>query len=85
MGLPEELGMRGGVFYDVGGLWGLQNVNTLASDSVVGFDRSFRHVVGVSLLWTTGFGPLRFNFSKALQKEDFDQEQSFDLTLQARF
>jgi outer membrane protein insertion porin family len=42
-------------------------------------------VVGFSVLWTTGLGPLRFNFSKALKKEDFDQEQSFDLTLQARF
>ncbi|KIC19275.1 outer membrane protein assembly factor BamA [Leisingera sp. ANG-DT] len=85
LGLPEELGMRGGIFYDVGGLWGLQNVDTIKSNSIVGHEKSFRHVVGVSLLWTTGFGPLRFNFSKALKKEDFDEEQSFDLTLQARF
>jgi outer membrane protein insertion porin family len=42
-------------------------------------------VIGFSVLWTTGLGPLRFNFSKALKKEDYDQEQSFDLTLQARF
>ncbi|WP_323778127.1 outer membrane protein assembly factor BamA [Leisingera sp.] len=89
LGLPEELGMRGALFYDVGSLWGLQNVDTSnpggGNANVVGRSRSFRHVVGVSLLWTTGIGPLRFNFSKALQKEDFDQEQSFDLTLQARF
>ncbi|UWQ48210.1 outer membrane protein assembly factor BamA [Leisingera caerulea] len=88
LGLPEELGLRGALFYDVGGLWGLQNVNTAGFNSgngIVGRDRSFRHVVGFSLLWTTGFGPLRFNFSKALKKEDFDEEQPFDLTLQARF
>ncbi|WP_027258786.1 outer membrane protein assembly factor BamA [Leisingera aquimarina] len=87
LGLPEELGMRGALFYDVGSLWGTQNVDTsgTSGNGVVGSSRSFRHVVGVSLLWTTGIGPLRFNFSKALQKEDFDQEQSFDLTLQARF
>lgn len=85
LGLPEELGLRGGLFYDVGGLWGLQNVNTLATDRIVGHEQSFRHVVGFSILWTTGFGPLRFNFSKALKKEDFDEEQAFDLTLQARF
>ena len=84
LGLPEELGLRGGLFYDVGGLWGLQDVDTSGA-SIVGRSKSFRHVVGVSLLWTTGFGPLRFNFSKALKKEDFDEEQSFDLTLQARF
>ncbi|MFT7595122.1 MAG: outer membrane protein insertion porin family, partial [Paracoccaceae bacterium] len=46
---------------------------------------SMRHVVGVSLLWTTAIGPLRFNFSKAVRKEVFDKEQSFDLTIQANF
>ncbi|CUH88451.1 Outer membrane protein Omp85 [Phaeobacter sp. CECT 5382] len=85
LGLPEELGLRGGLFYDVGNLWDLSNVNTVGSNSLVGESGSFRHVIGFSLLWTTGFGPLRFNFSKALKKEDFDEEQSFDLTLQARF
>lgn len=85
LGLPEEIGLRGGLFYDVGNLWGLNNANTGASSAIVGREGSFRHVVGFSLLWTTGFGPLRFNFSKALKKEDFDEEQNFDLTLQARF
>lgn len=85
LGLPEELGLRGALFYDVGNLWGLNDVDTSGSTSIVGRDGSFRHVVGFSILWTTGLGPLRFNFSKALKKEDFDQEQSFDLTLQARF
>ncbi|MEC8572525.1 MAG: outer membrane protein assembly factor BamA [Pseudomonadota bacterium] len=85
LGLPEEIGLRGGLFYDVGNQWGLNNANTGASSAIVGREGSFRHVVGFSLLWTTGFGPLRFNFSKALKKEDFDEEQNFDLTLQARF
>jgi len=84
LGLPEELGLRGGLFFDVGNLWDLSNVNTTGG-SIVGESGSFRQVVGFSLLWTTGFGPLRFNFSKALKKEDFDKEQTFDLTLQARF
>lgn len=86
LGLPEELGMRGGFFYDIGNLWDLSNVNTGATGaSVVGESGSFRHAVGVSLLWTTPIGPLRFNFSHALKKEEFDKEQNFDLTLQARF
>lgn len=84
LGLPEELGIRGGVFYDVGNLWDVSNVNT-AGGNIVGGDGSFRHVIGFSVLWTTAFGPLRFNFSKALKKESFDKEQSFDLTIQARF
>ncbi|WP_171176256.1 outer membrane protein assembly factor BamA [Ruegeria sp. HKCCD8929] len=84
LGLPEELGLRGGLFYDVGNLYDLSNVNT-AGGTILGEDGSLRHVIGFSLLWTTGFGPLRFNFSKALKKEEFDQEQNFDLTIQARF
>lgn len=86
LGLPEELGLRGGVFYDVGNLWGLEDSNAVPGNpNIVGRDGSFRHVVGFSLLWTTGLGPLRFNFSKALVKEDFDKERNFDLTIQARF
>ncbi|WP_406644460.1 outer membrane protein assembly factor BamA [Aliisedimentitalea scapharcae] len=84
LGLPEELGVRGGVFYDIGNLWDLKNVNT-AGATVVGANSSFRHVIGFSVLWDTAFGPLRFNFSNALKKETFDKEQSFDLTLQAKF
>ena len=84
LGLPEELGMRGGLFYDIGNLWDLSNANTTGG-TIVGESGSFRQTVGVSLLWTTAFGPLRFNFSKAIKKESYDKEQSFDLTIQARF
>lgn len=84
LGLPEELGLRGGVFYDVGNLYNIDNVDTAGAD-IVGANGSIRHVIGVSVLWTTPFGPLRFNFSKALKKEEFDNERSFDLTIQAQF
>ncbi|SCZ58380.1 Beta-barrel assembly machine subunit BamA [Epibacterium ulvae] len=84
LGLPDELGIRGGLFYDVGTLFGLDNVDT-AGANVVGGGNSLRHVVGFSVLWTTGIGPLRFNFSRPLSSEDFDIERNFDLTLQARF
>ena len=84
LGLPEELGIRGGIFYDVGNLWDLSNVDTTGGN-IVGADGSARHVIGLSILWDTAFGPLRLNFSEALKKETFDKEQSFDLTIQARF
>ena len=44
-----------------------------------------RAAVGASIFWTTPIGPLRFNFSQALQKEDYDLEQNFDLTIQTNF
>ena len=84
LGLPEEYGIRGGVFYDVGNLWDLDGAD-LSGGSIVGEDGSFRHVIGFAILWDTPIGPLRFNFTEALEKEDFDEEQSFDLTISTRF
>jgi outer membrane protein insertion porin family len=84
LGLPEELGIRGGVFYDVGNLWDLSDVD-LTGGSIVGESGSFRHVIGFTIFWDTVVGPLRLNFSNALKKEDFDEEQTFDLTISTRF
>lgn len=79
--LPEEYGVSAGVFYDVGSLWGLEETNA----NVLYDDFTARHVIGVSLFWTTPLGPLRFNFSEALSKEKFDEEQTFDLTISTQF
>ena len=81
LGLPEEYGIRGGLFYDVGSVWDLD----ITSGNTLYEDFSLRHVVGVSILWDSVVGPLRFNFSKALQKEDFDDEQTFNLSVSTRF
>ena len=81
LGLPEEYGIKGGVFFDVGSVWQLDSTNA----TVVGEEFSLRSAVGLSLFWDTPIGPLRFNFSRALQKEDFDKEQSFDLTISTQF
>ncbi|MEQ6203817.1 outer membrane protein assembly factor BamA [Sulfitobacter sp. HNIBRBA2951] len=84
LGLPEEYGIRGGVFYDVGNLWDLSDVN-LGSAGVSGEGGSFRHVIGVSVFWDTPFGPLQFNISDAIKKETYDREQKFEITLQTEF
>ncbi|CAN0581312.1 unnamed protein product, partial [Ectocarpus sp. 12 AP-2014] len=84
LGLPEEIGLRGALFYDVGNLWGLSNVDTSGA-TIVGEGGSFRHVVGFSFLWDTAIGPLRFDFTEALVKEDFDKDQFFNFTLSAQF
>ncbi len=81
LGLPEEYGITGGAFFDVGSVWSLDNTNGGAVDD------SFnpRASVGLSVFWTTPIGPLRFNFSRAVQKEDYDKEQTFDLTISTKF
>ena len=84
LGLPEELGIRGALFYDIGNLWDLSDANPLGAD-VVGESGSFRHVIGFSILWDTALGPLRFNFTDAIRRESFDRTRSFDLTLSTSF
>ncbi len=44
-----------------------------------------RSSIGFSIFWDTALGPLRFNFSKALDKQSYDIEQNFDLTVSTRF
>lgn len=85
LGLPEEIGLRGALFYDVGNLWNLNNVDTSGATNIVGENGSFRHVIGFSFLWDTAIGPLRFDFTEALVKEDFDKDQFFNFTLSAQF
>ncbi len=99
LGIPEEYGIRGAAFLDVGSVWGLDNKNvsltTRISDTPMdvkdvgtpSIDDGFnlRAAAGVSLLWNTPIGPLRFNFSRALVKEDYDIPRNFELTVSTRF
>jgi outer membrane protein insertion porin family len=84
VGLPEEYGISGGLFLDVGSVWGLDDAigagGTVVDDSLI-----LRSTIGVSVFWDTQVGPLRFNFSKALVKEDYDRERTFDLTVSTQF
>lgn len=83
IGLPEEYGIKGGAFFDIGSVWGL---NDTAGDLGAVDDKlRLRSSVGLSLLWDTPIGPLRFNFSKTLKKQTYDKEQSFDLTISTKF
>ncbi|WP_420567294.1 outer membrane protein assembly factor BamA [Thalassovita sp.] len=84
LGLPEEYGITGGLFYDVGSVWGINDLSS-ATNPVLYEDFTARHVVGVSVFWNTPIGPLRFNFSKALKKEAQDKEQTFNLTIATTF
>lgn len=81
LGLPEEYGISAGVFYDIGAVWGLDS----KYGSVVDDELHWRSAIGISILWTTVIGPLRFNFSKALEKETYDHDRTFELTIQTKF
>lgn len=81
LGLPNEYGIKGGAFFDIGSVWGLDNTQGGAIDDSM----HIRSAIGLSLLWDTPIGPLRFNFAKPISKEDYDKEQTFDLQVSTKF
>ena len=86
MGLLEsgqvgELFTTGGLFVDAGSLWGLDD--TLGG--TIDDGAHLRSSIGASIFWSTPIGPLRFNYSKVLAKEDYDEENNFELTISAQF
>ena len=82
LGLPEEYGITGGAFLDYGSVWDVGN--TFGAD-VLYNDFTPRTVVGLSIFWTTPIGPLRFNFTDAIDAQEFDRPKSFDLTISTTF
>ncbi|WP_245853245.1 outer membrane protein assembly factor BamA [Maliponia aquimaris] len=88
LGLPEEYGISGGLFYDIGSVWGLDastkgNVGTANRIVSSGFEP--RQAIGFSILWESALGPLRLNFSEPLQKNKYDKAQNFNLTISTKF
>ncbi len=83
LGLPQEYGINGGLFMDVGSVWGLNDKQGTAGP----VDDRFhpRVTAGFSVFWKTPVGPLRFNFSRALVKQPYDRPQAFDFTISTRF
>jgi len=82
LGLPEEYGITGGVFFDYGSVWDVGNTR---GQDVLYDEFTARSVVGVSLFWDTPLGPLRFNFSEPLDVQAGDQTKNFDVTISTSF
>jgi outer membrane protein insertion porin family len=80
LGLPEDLGISGAAFTDVGSLWHVE-------DNGVGvFDgNSPRVSAGVGLMWASPFGPIRIDFAHALVKEDADLTENIRFSFGTRF
>ena len=81
LGLPDEFGISGGVYYDIGSIWDVDPFNGPASS----VDFTQRRVIGYSLFWNSPFGPLRMDFSRPLQFESTDSVREFDLTAKTEF
>ncbi len=80
IGLPEELGILGHTFTDVGSLFELDDTGSEIQD-----ESSVRISVGAGISWRSPFGPLRVDFAVPLADEEFDQTESFRFNFGTRF
>jgi outer membrane protein insertion porin family len=80
LGLPEEIGLSGAAFTDVGSLWELDDNGAGIQDS-----STPRISAGVGVMWASPFGPIRVDIAHALLKEDFDRTESFRFSFGTRF
>ena len=78
--VAREFDLRGAVFTDVGSL-------AVTDDEGIGIQDkgSPRVSVGLGFSYRSPLGPLRFDFSHALVKEDFDRTESFRFSFGTRF
>jgi len=89
LGLPEELGIYGGLFTDVGTLWGLDRTSYPATGDAVAVtidDSSyFRASAGALLFLDTPFGPLELSLGFPIVKKSYDENELFRLSIGTRF
>ena len=78
--LPDEYGLTGAVFADVGSVWSLDSAVGQVSD-----DAALRAAAGVSLIVRSPIGPLRFDFAAPLAEEEYDRTQGFNFSLATNF
>lgn len=85
VGLPEDYGIYGGVFADVGTLWGLDNTRAPGMPSAVDDAPQLRAAVGLTLFWDSSFGPLQISVAYPVLKEEGDEEEFFRFSAGTRF
>lgn len=81
--IPESFGLRGAVFADAATLYG-SKIDT-AGVTQVSTDMKLRASVGVGLLWSSPFGPIRIDYAIPVKKESTDDVQEFNFGMSSRF
>ena len=80
LGLPEDFGIRGHVFSDVGSLWSLDDSGAEIVD-----ESSLRATAGAGVSWRSPFGPVRIDVATPLADEEFDKREAVRFNFGTRF
>jgi outer membrane protein insertion porin family len=91
--LPEEYGIRTSLFTDVGTLGVLDDRYTVIrsgqnagqTDPNIVDELKLRASAGVSIHWRSPMGPIRFDLSHILGKEEYDKTETFRFSTSTQF
>ncbi|WP_269713415.1 outer membrane protein assembly factor BamA [Caulobacter sp. NIBR2454] len=87
--LPEQYGIKASLFTDFGTVGMLDDDDKQSQpglfDPLIRDDLSLRATAGVSIHWRSPMGPIRFDFSRILAKEDYDRTETFRFSTSTRF
>ena len=88
--LPDEYGIKTSLFADVGTLGMLDdrylvNSATGVPNPNIVDNLALRAAAGVSIHWRSPMGPIRFDLSKVLSKEDYDKTETFRFSTSTQF
>jgi outer membrane protein insertion porin family len=92
--LPEQYGIKTLLFSDFGTLGRLDSFDKKKTDPVTGLTENdpnikdnlgLRASAGLSVLWRSPRGPIRFDFSQILKKEPYDRTETFRFSTSTRF
>ena len=99
--LPEEYGIKTSLFTEFGTVGFLDDEDktplqyfelTDENGDVSGYralktedEASLRASAGISIFWDSPFGPIRFDFSQILAKEDYDRTETFRFSTSTQF
>ncbi|CAN7349323.1 outer membrane protein assembly factor BamA [Phenylobacterium sp. LjRoot219] len=95
--LPEQYGIKAALFSDFGTLGGLDSDVTGKNGELIDptnpdsgrYDirdnYALRASAGLSVFWRSPMGPIRFDFSHVLAKEDYDKTELFRFSTGTRF
>lgn len=83
LGLPDELGVKGHVFYDAGLL--TASKETPGQGDIFRDSNKIRMSAGVGVSWKSPFGPIRLDLAHPIAKEPYDQTETLKFSFGTRF
>ena len=85
IGLPDELGILGHAFTDVGSLWDIDHIPDGVDRGDVKDKNALRGSAGFGISWRSPLGPIRVDLALPYLKESYDKTEFFQFNFGTHF